>query len=101
MTCSEIVVFEVAQEHLDDFITMREQLITETKATFSGFMRAELHRNLENPALLVDIWSWQDWESARAGFAGFSTLPSAPKLVQLVKKQIFSGHFNQLLPTPL
>jgi hypothetical protein len=96
--CSEIVVFEVVAGNLGIFVGLREKLIAETRASFPGFIGAQLHQDSENPSLLIDIWHWQDLKSARAGFAGFSALPSAARLMQMVKKRILSGHFSQITP---
>lgn len=94
MECTEVVVFEVEERNFVAFCAAREQLIAETRAQVPGLLATTLLRHITNPEICSDLWVWTNSASAQAGYAAFASLPSATEIMRLVKRKIYSGHFE-------
>lgn len=94
MSCTEIVIFEVNPDSIPEFIAVRARLLEETKAKFPGLLEATLLHHCSKPGVLIDMWRWENTQSAQAAYAGFRSLPSASALQQLIRGNLYSGHFG-------
>ncbi len=92
--CIEVYVYEIALNHLDEFLTIKDQLITETRS-IPGLIESATFRSDQQQNLFIDRMKWESSDMAREGLKLFESLPIARRFLSLMAgpPQV-GGHFT-------
>lgn len=81
--CTEVYVYEIAPEMVDQFLAVKDQLITEAKS-LPGLVRSATFRSEDEGNLFIDRMGWESTEAADAGNELFRSLPSSDRFMALM-----------------
>ena len=82
-TSTQVVVYEIAADKVEEFLGIKDQLITETEA-LPGLVTSATFRSDEQPNLFIDRMEWESAEAAAAGNERFMELPLANRFLSLM-----------------
>ena len=82
-TSTQVVVYEIAADKVDEFLGIKDELITETEA-IPGLVTSATFRSDDNPNLFIDRMEWESTEAATAGNEQFMALPLAGRFMSLM-----------------
>ena len=63
--CTEIYVYEIQPDLVEEFLAVKDQLITETEG-LPGLLRSATLRSAERDNLFIDRMTWESAEAAAA-----------------------------------
>ncbi len=82
-TCTQVVVYEIAPDHLEEFLAVKDQLITEAR-TLPGLTASATFRSDDQANLFIDRMEWESAEAAEAGNEAFQQLPTTGRFLSLM-----------------
>lgn len=92
--CTEVFVYEIVPEKVEEFLAVKDQLIIEAK-TLPGLLESATFQSDDQNNLFVDRMRWKNAESARAGFELFQSLPTSAQFMSLmVGPPMVGGRFS-------
>ena len=84
MQCTQIVLYRIRPDALDDFHAIKEQLITEAH-TLPGLLSSVTLASPQDPTRFVDQMQWESPEAAQAAMPLFEALPTTPRFMALMQ----------------
>ncbi len=81
--CTEIYVYEIQPDRVDEFLAVKDQLIAETEE-LPGLLRSATLRSAERDNLFIDRMTWESAEAAAAGNEQFRQLPIAERFMSMM-----------------
>jgi len=98
--CTEIALFQVAEENASHVIKLSYQIFAEMNATTKVILKHKVLVNNDKPNELCWQLTWRDAETARTITKQWPQFPSTKEFQTLVEKNIYYGHFSpQPAPT--
>ncbi len=95
-TYLEIIAFRIKAEGSEQFESIKEQLVQETRQ-IDGLLWSTTHQDTKSANSFVDIMSWESPKAARQGFEIFKSLPSTQQFLELIDgPPIFRGVFKKV-----
>ncbi len=65
--CTEVFVYEIVPEKVEEFQSIKDRLITEAR-TLPGLIASATFRSDDQDNLFIDRMRWESVEAAKAGF---------------------------------
>jgi hypothetical protein len=81
--CTEVFVYEIVPEMVDEFQSIKDQLIAEAE-TLPGLIASATFRSDDQDNLFIDRMRWESAEAARVGFELFQKLPTSERFLSLM-----------------
>lgn len=81
--CTEVYVYEILPEKVEEFLSVKDQLITEAK-TLPGLLASATFRADDQDNLFIDRMRWENAEAAKAGLELFEALPTSGQFMALM-----------------
>ncbi len=81
--CTEIFVYEIAPEKVEEFLTVKDQLITEAES-LPGLVESATFRADEQSNLFFDRMTWESATAAEAGDKLFQALPTSGQFMSMM-----------------
>lgn len=89
----EIIVYNIKEDQLDKFNTLKPQLIKEA-LTIPGIISSKTHSSDGSKNQFVDIMEWESKEAMKKGFEVFKKLPSSGSFMEIIAgPPVFAGKF--------
>jgi len=89
----EIIVYNIKEDRLDAFRTLKPQLIKEA-LTIPGIVSSKTHSSDSSENQFVDVMEWESKEAMENGFEVFKKLPSSGEFMGIIAGQpVFAGKF--------
>ncbi|MGI9616798.1 MAG: putative quinol monooxygenase [Acidimicrobiales bacterium] len=82
-TSTQVVVYEIAADKINEFLDIKDELITETEA-LPGLVTSATFRSNEQPTLFIDRMEWESTEAAEVGNEQFMQLPLAGRFMSMM-----------------
>jgi len=90
----EIIVYNIREDQLDSFSTLKPQLIKEA-LSIPGIISSKTHASDSNKNQFVDVMEWKSKEAMQNGFEAFKKLPSTKDFMELMTgPPVFAGKFR-------
>ena len=94
--CTEIVIYSIKPEKINEFINIKEQLLSEAK-TLTGLLTTSTTKSINSKNVYLDQMQWKSADHANNGFDDFLKLPSTAQFMELMTgPPIFSDRFEEL-----
>jgi hypothetical protein len=91
--CTEVYVYEIQPDKVEEFLTVKDQLITEAR-TLPGLIASVTLRSDEQDNLFIDRMKWVSADAATKGFELFQGLPTSAKFMSMMAgPPKVGGHF--------
>lgn len=81
--CTEFYVYEIRPDLVEEFLAVKDQLITVTEQ-LPGLVRSATLRSTERDNLFIDRMIWESAEAAAAGNERFRQLPVAERFMAMM-----------------
>ncbi len=81
--CTEFYVYEIQPDLVEEFLTVKDQLITETEQ-LPGLVRSATLRSTDRENLFIDRMVWESADAAAAGNERFQQLPIAERFMAMM-----------------
>lgn len=81
--CTEVYVYEIAPDRVDDFLAMKDRLIDETRA-LPGLIDSATFRSDAQENLFIDRMKWESAEHATRALEQFERLDIAKEFLSLM-----------------
>ncbi len=81
--CTEVYVYEIAPNRVDEFLNIKDQLIAETRS-IPGLIDSATFRSDQQQNLFIDRMKWDSVDAAREGLKLFESLPIAGRFMSLM-----------------
>jgi len=95
--CIEIIVYSVKQEKIEEFKSIKDELIKEAHS-LEGLISSNTLRSAEDKYLFVDKMEWGSVQHAKAGLEGFKKLPTTEKFMALLDgPPVYANKFEEML----
>ena len=92
--CTEVYVYEIAPNQVDEFLDIKDQLIVETRS-LPGLIDSATFRSDQQHNLFIDRMKWESIDAAREGLKLFETLPIARRFLSMMMgPPKVGGHFT-------
>ncbi len=92
--CTEVYVYEITPEGLEEFLGIKDQLISEAKS-LPGLIDSATFRSDEQENLFIDRMRWKSADAAREGAELFKSLPTTARFMSLMAgPPSIGGHFT-------
>ncbi len=91
--CTEIAVFKVAQEHIEQAIALSQAIFSEMNADGEVITSYQLLVKTDNPEELCWHLTWISAEAAKVTTQKWPTFASTKEFQGLVVKDLYYGHF--------
>ncbi len=92
--CTEVYVYEIAPDRVEEFIDIKDRLIVETRS-LPGLIESATYRSDEQENLFIDRMTWKSVDAARKGLELFGSLPTAGKFMAMMAgPPKIGGHFT-------
>ena len=92
--CTEVYVYEIAADRVEEFLTIKDNLINEARS-FPGLIGSATFRSDEQENLFIDRMTWETADAAREGLKLFESLPTSQQFLSMMAgpPQV-GGHFT-------
>jgi quinol monooxygenase YgiN len=92
--CTEVYVYEIAADRVEEFLTIKDKLISEARS-LPGLIASATFRSDEQENLFIDRMTWETVEAAREGLKLFESLPTSGQFMSMMAgpPQV-GGHFT-------
>ncbi len=92
--CTEVYVYEIAADRVDEFLTIKDTLIGEARS-LPGLIESATFRSDEQENLFIDRMTWETADAARAGLKLFESLPTSGRFMSMMAgPPKIGGHFT-------
>ncbi len=89
----EIIVYNIKEDQLDTFRTLKSQLIKEA-LTIPGIISSKTYSSENSKSQFVDVMEWESKEAMENGFEVFKKLPSSRDFMEIISgPPVFAGKF--------
>lgn len=92
--CIEMYVYEINPELVEEFLEVKDQLITEARS-LPGLVQSATYRSQQQDNVFIDRMRWEDTDAAVAGLELFAELPTSARFMALMTgPPLAGGRFN-------
>jgi heme-degrading monooxygenase HmoA len=92
--CTEIYVYEIATDRVEEFLTIKDTLISEARS-LPGLIESATFRSDEQENLFIDRMTWDTADAAREGLKLFASLPTSGQFMSMMAgPPKVGGHFT-------
>ena len=81
--CTEVYVYEISPDQVEEFLTVKDQLITEARS-LPGLIDSATFRSDEQDNLFIDRMKWESAEAAKEGLKAFEALPTSRRFLSMM-----------------
>ncbi|MEQ8330360.1 MAG: hypothetical protein RH859_07875 [Longimicrobiales bacterium] len=81
--CTEVYVYEIQPERLNEFLAIKDRLIEEAR-TLPGLIESATFRSDDAANLFIDRMTWESAAAAREGSALFEELPTSGDFLSMM-----------------
>ena len=81
--CTEIYVYEIEPEKVEEFLSVKDELIVEAQ-TLPGLRASATFRSDEQSNLFIDRMQWESADAAKTGLELFQNLPTSQRFLALM-----------------
>jgi hypothetical protein len=92
--CTEVYVYEIASDRVEEFLTIKDKLISEARS-LPGLIQSATFRSDEKENLFIDRMTWKTTDAAREGLKLFGSLPTSGQFMSMMAgPPVVGGHFT-------
>ena len=97
LKCVEIIAYSIKRGKLDEFHTIKNQLIEEARS-LDGLISSVTLKSADDEDVFLDKMEWKSKDHAEIGRKDFMNLPTSKKFMSLLQgPPMFTSRFEEML----
>ena len=94
MVCTEVAIFKVESQHIDQVIEISKSVIDEMNADEVVVLDYSIKLKTDDPNTICWLLTWKDEQAAHVSAKQWKNLPSSAALEVLVQQELYYGYFR-------